>query len=382
MDFEKTVYSKLNICDKIVLKFENRKRRTSMSKINVGIIGTGSISQLHMAGYLALDDVKVVACCDLNEQRAIEFAKKYGIDHVFKDYNEMLKLDCLDAVSVCTWNNGHAPITIAALKAGKNVLCEKPPAMNVDEAKEMERVAKESGKLLMIGFVRRFGKNTKVIKDFIAKGTLGDIYYAKTSCVRRCGNPGGWFSDKKRSGGGPLIDLGVHMIDLARYLLGKPYAVTVSGATFSKIGPRNNVKMIDRYRPADMDDFCDVEDMAVATIRFSNGTVLNVETSFSQHIKEEKLTLELYGTKGGAIIEPEMEIYTEESDYLIDLSPRFTEDEDPFDANFKAETAHFVDCIKNNIQSINPVEDGVELMKILDAIYLSAETKREVVISE
>lgn len=351
-----------------------------MEKIKVGIIGTGSISHLHMAGYLALKNVEVVACCDVNEKRAFDFAKKYNVGRVFTDYNEILKMEDLDAVSICTWNNGHAPITIAAIKANKHVLCEKPPAMNVYEAFEMEKAAKESDKLLMIGFVRRFGKNTKIIQDFISKGTLGDIYYAKTSCVRRCGNPGGWFSDKKRSGGGPLIDLGVHMIDLARYLLGKPHAVTVNGSTFSNIGPRNNVKMVDRYRPADVDDFCDVEDIAIAMIRFDNGTVLNVETSFSQHIKEEKLTLELYGTKGGAVIEPEMEIFTEDNDYLVDLKPRFTEDEDIFEANFKAETAHFIDCIANGTKCINPVEDGVELMKILDAIYLSAETGHEIVI--
>jgi len=351
-----------------------------MEKIKVGIIGTGSISHLHMAGYTALKNVEVVACCDINKERASVFAKRYDVGHVFTDYNEMLKLQNLDAVSVCTWNNGHAPITIAALKAGKHVLCEKPPAMNVSEALEMEKTAKDSDKLLMIGFVRRFGKNTKVIQDFISKGTLGDIYYAKTSCVRRCGNPGGWFSDKKRSGGGPLIDLGVHMIDLARYLLGKPNAVTVSGATFSGIGPRNNIKMVDRYRPADVDNYCDVEDMAIAMIRFDNGAVLNVETSFSQHIKEEKLTLELYGSKGGAVIEPEIEIFTEDSDYLIDMNPRYTQDDDPFDANFKAETAHFIDCIVSGVKCLNPVEDGVALMKILDAIYLSAETGREVTI--
>jgi predicted dehydrogenase len=123
-----------------------------------------------------------------------------------------------------------------------------------------------------------------------------------------------------------------------------------------------------------------VEDMAVAMIRFDNGAVLNVETSFSQHIKEEKLTLELYGSKGGAVMEPEMEIYTENSDYLVDVKPVFTGDGDVFEANFKAETAHFIDCIVNGTKCLNPVEDGVELMKILDAIYLSAQTGREILI--
>lgn len=349
-----------------------------MGKIKVGIIGTGSISNLHMAGYNQLDNVEVIAACDINEKRADEYAKKYGIEHVFTDYNEMLKLKELDAVSVCTWNNGHAPASIAALKAGKHVLCEKPLAMNLEEAIQMEQASKESGKLLMVGFVRRFGKNTGIMNDFIKKGYLGDIYYAKTSCIRRAGNPCGWFSDKKRSGGGPLIDLGVHMIDLSRFLMGKPKAVSVMGATFDNIGPRNNIKAYDRYNPVDMDEYCDVEDMAVAMIRFDNGAVLNVEASFSQNIKEDQLTLELFGTKSGAMMEPKMELYSEMEDYLVDITPRFSQGADVFAENFKNETAHFIDCIANDAECLNPVEDGVELMRILDAIYASAASGKEV----
>jgi predicted dehydrogenase len=354
------------------------------SKIKIGIIGTGSISHFHIQGYHCLENVEVIAVCDINENRAREFADKYGVKQVFTDYHEMLRLPELDAVSVCTWNNSHAPITIAALKAGKHVLCEKPPAMNVKEAAEMVEIAararEESGKLLMIGFVRRFGKNTGIMMDFIKKGYLGEIYYAKTSCVRRCGNPGGWFADRKRSGGGPLIDLGVHMIDLSRFLMGKPKAVAVSGAVFNKIGLRDNIKAFNRYRPADLGEYCDVEDMAVAMIRFDNRAVLQVETSFSQNIKEDQLSLELYGSKAGARMEPKLEIYTEMEDYLVDITPTFSEGANPFETNFQIETAHFIDCIVNYTQCLNPAEDGLELMKILDAIYESAATGREVVI--
>lgn len=350
-----------------------------MEKIRVGIIGTGNISNVHMAGYKNCENVEVVAACDLDEKRARDFAEKYGIQHVFTDYNEMLRMKELDAVSVCTWNNAHAPASISALKAGKHVLCEKPLAMNTQEAEEMERAAKESGKLLMVGFVRRFGQNTGILRDFIKSGHLGDIYYAKTSCIRRCGNPGGWFSDSKRSGGGPLIDLGVHMIDLSRFLLGKPKAVTVSGAVFKGIGPRDHIKAIKRYRPVDKSAVCDVEDMAVAMVRFDNGSVLSVETSFSQNIKEnEKLTLELFGTKSGAVMEPNLEIYSEMEDYLVDITPRYTPTNDTFTENFKRETAHFINCISTGAECLNPVEDGVELMRILDAIYQSAREGKEV----
>ncbi len=351
-----------------------------MGKIKVGIIGAGNISNFHMAGYKELDNVEVIAACDINEERVKAYAEKHGIKHVFTDYNEMLKMKEIDAVSVCTWNNGHAPASIAALKAGKNVLCEKPLAMNVAEAEEMERVAKEAGKLLMVGFVRRFGQNTNILNDFIKNDHLGDIYYAKTSCVRRCGNPGGWFSDNKRSGGGPLIDLGVHVIDLSRFLMGKPKAVSVSGATFNNIGFRGNIKALDRYMPADPDEYCDVEDLAVAMIKFDNGAVLSVETSFSMNIKEEVLSLELFGTKAGAILEPKLELYSEQEGYLVDITPNYSKDEAPFRNNFKNEVKHFVDCIANGTECLNPAEDGVEIMRILEAIYESAKTGKEVII--
>ncbi|HEX2926812.1 MAG TPA: Gfo/Idh/MocA family oxidoreductase, partial [Ruminiclostridium sp.] len=275
-----------------------------MKKVKIGIIGAGNISEVHIAGYKALDNVELYAVCDINEERARNSAEKNGFKHVFTDYNEMLKMPELDAVSVCTWNSVHAPATIAALKAGKHVICEKPMALNSKEAMEMEKTAKENGKILMIGFVRRFGNDAKVLKDFIEGGMMGEMYFAKASYLRRAGCPGGWFSDKKRSGGGPLIDLGVHVIDLVRYLMGKPKVVSVSGTTFSKLGQRNNLKSTKGYVASDTGDIFDVEDLALATIRFDNGAVLSVEASFSLNLKEDTGSIELFGTKAGAKLDP------------------------------------------------------------------------------
>lgn len=347
-------------------------------KTRVGIIGTGGISHAHMIGYNALDSVEVYAACDLNEERLEAFGKKYDIRHLFTDYNEMLKLKELDGVSVCTWNNVHAPASIAALKAGKHVLCEKPMAMNAVEARQMADAADKAGKLLMVGFVRRFGNDTGIFRDFIEKGYLGDIYYGKAAYLRRCGNPGGWFSDIERSGGGPLIDLGVHVIDLLRYLMGKPKAVSVSGATFCNIGLRDEIKGISRYKAADYSTFCNVEDMAYAMIRFDNGAVLSVETSFSLNIKEDTGSLELFGTKAGARLEPKLELYSQMEDYLVDISPVYHKDEKWFELIFKNEIAHYIDCIACGTECKSPAEDGVELMKILDAAYASAKSGREV----
>ncbi len=350
-----------------------------MKKVKIGIIGTGNISHAHMEGYNMLDNVEYCAACDLDKKRVDAFAEKYGFKRTYTDFNEMLKNEELDAVSVCTWNNSHASASIAALKAGCNVLCEKPMAMNAREAEEMVKTSLETGKLLMVGFVRRFGSDTRIVKDFIDNGHLGDIYYAKASYLRRCGNPGGWFSDIKRSGGGSLIDLGVHVIDLVRYLMGRPKAVAVTGVTYSNIGPRAHIKAYPRYKASDYSEYSDVEDMAAAMIRFDNGAVLSVETSFSLNLKEDTGNIELFGTKAGARLEP-LEIYSEMDGYLVDITPKVSKEKDWFSAIFKNEIAHFVDCVANGTECLSPAEDGLELMKILDAVYESAKTQREVII--
>ena len=219
------------------------------------------------------------------------------------------------------------------------------------------------------------------MKDFIDAGYFGDIYYAKATYLRRNGNPGGWFGDKSRSGGGPLIDLGVHVIDLVRYLCGNPKPVSVYGATFQKLFNRPDIKGGKAYNSvsAGNNDICDVEDLASAMIRFDNGLVLSVEASFSLNIKEPKGDIEFFGTKAGAKLDPQVEIFTDEQGYLVNVS--FDKDTSlSFDGLFAGEINHFVDCSLNNVPCRAPGEDGVQLMRILDAIYESAKTGHEVIL--
>lgn len=354
-----------------------------MSKFKIGIIGAGSISGSHIAGYEECDNIDLYAICDINKERAEKKAQEHGFKHVFTDYNEMMKLKELDAVSVCTWNNTHAEVTISALKMGKHVLCEKPMAMNATQAKAMKNAADKSGKLLMIGFVRRHGNDCKILKDFIDAGDLGEIYYTKATYIRRNGNPGGWFSNKSLSGGGPLIDLGVHVIDLVRYLSGNPKPISVFGVTYSNIGNRENIKILKGYLSADYikGGKNDVEDMAAAMIRFDNGMILNVEVSFSLNAEKPTGKIELFGTKAGAKIDPELSIFTDKNGYLVNLIPAH-ETAFSFKGLFEREIKHFVDCIDGKTTCIAPAQDGIEIMKILDAIYESAETKSEVKIKE
>ncbi len=355
-----------------------------MKKLKAAVIGVGGISNEHINGYIKNENVELYAFCDINAAQLKKMAEQYGIpeERCFADKDEMLAaLPEIDIVSVCTWNAAHAECTIAALNAGKNVICEKPMAMNTKQAEEMLAAAKKNNKLLQIGFVRRFGNDTEVMKDFIEADKFGDIYYAKATYLRRNGNPGGWFGDKSRSGGGPLIDLGVHVIDLSRYLCGNPKPVSVYGATFQKLFNRPDIKGGKGYTSvsASDNDICDVEDFASALIRFDNGLVLSVEASFSLNIKNGEGNIQFFGTKAGAKLDPQVEIFSEENGYLVDIS--FNRDTGlSFDGLFCREIDHFVDCSLNGTECISPAEDGVEIMKILDAIYESARTGHEVII--
>lgn len=350
-----------------------------MEKIKVGIIGTGGISAVHAAGYSALDNTVIHSVCDINEQRVNDFAKKHGVQNIYTDYMKMLKKHDLDAVSICTPNHLHAQMSIDALKAGCHVLCEKPMAINATQAVMMQKAADESKKLLMIGFVRRFGNDAGIVKDYIDNGFFGDIYYTKVSYLRRNGCPGGWFSSKAESGGGPLIDLGVHVIDLACYLMGNYEVHSVFGSTFSHLGRMDHIKQSKAYSSADSGVIFDVEDLTCAMIRFKNGAVLFVDTSFSLNIKKDSGVIELFGTKAGARIDPGLEIFSAINDYMVDIKPA-GDNSLSFSGLFENEIAHFIECVEKGTECKSPASDGVKLMKIIDAIYLSAEERREIIL--
>ncbi len=351
-----------------------------MEKLRVAIIGTGGISNAHIGGYQAIPEkCEVVAVCDLDEEKVKRYAEINKVPAYYTDYNEMLAKEKIDAVSVCTWNSSHKGATIAALKAGCKVLCEKPMAMNTAEAEEMLAVSKETGNLLMLGFVRRFGNDADLIRKFIDGGTMGDLYYAKACYLRRNGCPGGWFGDKEYAGGGPLIDLGVHVIDLVRFLAGGPKPVSVYGITNNSLGSNRASGGQDWVSTTKGQFKYDVEDFASAFIRFDNGLTLHVEASFNLNIKNDKGEIELFGTKAGAKINPQVEFFGDMNGVFVDVKP-FGDSSLSFDGLFAREIDHFVECARGNAECISPAEDGVMLMKILDAIYESAKTGHEVVI--
>lgn len=348
--------------------------------VKIGLIGAGNIAKVHADAYQKLDSAKIEAVCDIDEVRLHQFADKYGIEKRYTSVEDMLAQEKdLDAADVCVWNCNHASCAIAALNAGLHVLCEKPMAYNAQQAEEMLEAAKKNNRLLMIGFVLRFSDESKITKDFIEKDYFGDIYYTKATYLRRHGNPGGWFSNKALSGGGPVIDLGVHVIDRTRYLMGNPTPVSVYAATFDKLKDRKNLKTAVGWRPenATDDDICDVEDLAIAMIRYDNGAVTLLETSYS--LNTEGLTsCEIFGIKGGADLHSS-KYYMEMNDFMVDVAPKMERLKNGKE-QFQAEMEHFIQCIENNETCIAPAEDGVVIMKILDAIYESAKTGHEVIL--
>lgn len=352
-----------------------------MKKIKIGVIGVGGIAQCHIAAYKNNPHAELYAFCDINEERLTKQGELHGVSRLYIDVNEMMRaLPELDAVSVCTWNVAHAACTIAALKAGKHVLCEKPMAMTVEEAEAMKAAADASGKLLMIGFVRRYGNDMDILRNFIRDDFFGEIYYAKVDYLRRNGNPGGWFCDKKRSGGGPLIDLGVHLIDFARYCMGNPKPVSVYAAAFKKLD-RSGLKTSADYTSYGRTEkeINDVEDAATALVRFENGAVMNVETSYSLNLPEDRNAIALYGTKGGVTVSPDLHFYSTASGYMTDTVLKAQTALD-FGDLFQKEIDHYVSCVTDGTVCRSPAEDGVAMMRILMGAYESAETGHEVLL--
>lgn len=346
--------------------------------LKAGIIGTGGISQCHTEGYQALPDVEVVACCDIDEEKVKKYAERYHIPRWYTDCREMMKKEQLDCVSVCTWNSAHKDCTVVALEGGANVICEKPMAMNAQEAEFMLETAKKCGKLLQVGFVRRFGKDADMVMQFKNEGLIGDVYYAKAKYLRRDGCPGGWFKDKNFSGGGPLIDLGVHIIDLSRYLAGNPLPVSAYGSTFSNLGPYRASGGEKAWLTNDKDEHpYNVEDFATAMIKFDNGFTLEIEASFNLNVHGDENGIQLFGTKAGIDISPDVKIYSDMAGTFVDITPTGKTYFD-FHESFKDEIAGFVKAVKGEEPCRATGDDGVQLMKIIDAIYESAQVGHSV----
>ncbi len=343
-------------------------------KVGIGIIGSGGIAQgAHMPGYAAIPDLcEIVAVADANPEVARAAADKFKVKHVFNDYNDLLKLKEVDAVSVCTPNYLHMDPTIKAFQAGKHVLCEKPMAMNADEARTMVEAGRKAGKIFQVGYNSRFAPSNQLLKKYIDAGDLGEIYYARAQALRRRGIPGwGVFIDKAKQGGGPLIDIGVHILDLTLWLMGHPKPIAASGVTYAKFGKRGDI--VGFMGQWDYKKFT-VEDFASALIRFDNGATVVLESSFVANLPEEVHNSTLLGTEGGATTSP-LTIVQEKHRSLQTFKPEFPSGQVN---THHAEVKSFVECIQEGKEPLVTGEQGLAVAQIMDAIYASSDAGHEV----
>lgn len=342
-----------------------------MRTIKIGVIGAGGISNAHMGGYRNTSGVEVIAVADIVPGKAKAWAERYGVKYYYEDYKELLSMDEIEAVSVCTYNKAHKQPTVDALKAGKNVLVEKPMSDSLKDAYQMLKAAQGSKKILMCGIHSRYSSTVRAAKKIVESGELGEIYYAESSGTRRRGIPGGTFIQKETAGGGAVVDIGVYDLDTALYIMGHPKPISVSAITADYIGkgsvPPSGASW--RWDPQKLS----VEEFGAAWVRFESGAAMTFKISWAVHINSLGRTYFL-GKKGGLALSP-LEVYKDMNGYMVDIAPKELPREED---RFRAEIGDFVRVVRENLPSPIPPEEVIWTNVIMDGIYRSAAAKKEV----
>ena len=345
--------------------------------LKVAVIGTG-MGRYHMKEYVESPDVNLAAVCDLNREEAMFFAKQYGAEKVVSDYRDLWEVPNLDAVSIAVPNCLHAQIAIEALERGLHVMCEKPMATTLADAKQMVETAAAQNKRLMIGMSQRFKPQSLALRDIVSRGELGEIYYARTTWIRRRGVPvihfgsggsmgrGAWFVDREKAGAGALFDIGVHMFDLTWWLMGNPKPVSVSASSYRNLWNEEFARRGCKY---------DIDELSSAFVRFENGVTAVFDVSWAAN-QDNEINVRVFGTEAGFQVYPPVvyreprwgELHTdaiEIKEVEAGLTPR----------------RHFVDCIRDpDKPMIASGQECLTVMVVLDAIQRSAACGHEVTV--
>jgi predicted dehydrogenase len=354
--------------------------------IRVGVIGCGA-GMFHLKGYSEDPRVKIVALAGLDTDRCRKLAREYDIPRVYSEYQELLEDRDIDAVSVVVPNNLHLPVARAAFEAGKHVLVEKPLAGTSVDGAEMVAEAKKHDRLLGIAFQRRWRHDVQIVKEQIESGAMGNVYYAKAYWMRRSGIPGwgSWFTSKAAAGGGPLIDLGVHVLDMALYMLGNPTIARVSASAYDRIGSQGRGNWSGTAPRTGGSNTYEVEDLATAFIRFENGGTLLLESAWAAYTEmTDEFGVQVYGSNGGAKIHSKdyadvdtLQLFSDVGDTANDSRPRL------MSRNGHAYiTRNFVNAILDGTPLSPDGEEGLDRVRTIEAIYQSAELGREIAIDE
>jgi predicted dehydrogenase len=367
-----------------------------MTKLRLGIIGCGGIANVKHFPALKVfsDQVDLVHFCDIDEARAVKAAGEYGTPdaHVTPDYTQLLADDTIDAVHVLTPNVSHSAITVAALEAGKHVLCEKPMAINYAEAKLMLDAARRTGKLLTIGYQNRFRRDVRQLRDIVDAGDLGEIYFAKAHAVRRKAVPTwGVFPDKSKQGGGPLIDIGTHSLDLTLWLMDNYQPKSVLGQTFQKLKDKPEGNTFGPWDPATFE----TEDSAFGLIKMTDGATIYLEAAWALNTLHPKEALiELCGTEGGAENfgdtahnQGQVAVNTIRHGEQVEIRPAKKMSVYGFDGPDLSdpaimEAAQWIQALRGDGEPLVKPEQAIVVTRILEAIYTSAASGQAVYFEE
>lgn len=359
-----------------------------LNKIKVGIVGVGMIANgKHMPSLAKLENVEMAAFCDLIEERAAAGAAKYGVPDakVFTDYKELLAIPEIDVVHVLTPNDSHAQIAVDAMEAGKHVMCEKPMAKTAAGARAMYEAHLRTGRKLTIGYQNRSRTDCLYLKNMIRNGELGDIYLAKALAVRRRGVPTwGVFLDKEKQGGGPMIDIGTHTLDLTLWLMDNYEPESVTGSVFHKLNDTENAA--NEWGPWNPNEFT-VEDSAFGYVKMKNGAAIIIETSWALNTADVKGGgAVLYGTKAGADFFDGLRINGEKDGSLflskIEVDPlqRLQYNAEKM-TDFEFEARQWIDSIAGGTEPLVKPKEALVVSEILEAVYRSAETGQTIYFS-
>jgi predicted dehydrogenase len=347
-------------------------------KLRLAFIGCGGVLQFYMHEIPTMPEIDVVAGCDIDPGRLKIAEEKWGITRHYADWNEMLRDVKPDAVAVCTPNHIHMQPTIDALNAGVHVLVEKPMAMNARECERMIDAARRNDRKLVIGFQYRYHPNTQFLKRARDGGHFGDVMFVKCLALRRRGIPNwGVFGRKDLQGGGPMIDIGVHVIEMAHYTMGSPRPVAASANTWTYLGNKPS-DVVSQWPGWDWKTYT-VEDYAIGQVRFENGAVMQIEAAFAAHIEKDEWNFKIVGQSGGGAWDPPA-LHSDQYGTMLNCSPAFVGHDTGFYALFRLKLRNFAEHVLHDKPTEAPAEAGLMVQKILDGMYGSAEAKREVTI--
>lgn len=346
-----------------------------MAALKVGVIGVGGIARTHMPGWAASEHAEVVAGSDISEPFLQKWGQEFGVSKLSTNAADLINDPDIDIIDICTPNNYHAPLAIAAMEAGKHVICEKPLAPTPQAIRDMIAARDRTGKMLMTAQHFRFRGNSRAMKAEIDSGTLGNIYHARSWMLRRAAlpvRPG--FILKEHSGGGATIDIGVHILDLTLWFMGNPQPATVTGIARTELAKIDGAFGSWGVVPKEMD----VEELAVAYVRFTNGATLVLEVSWMLHhdTRGEDMQMWLYGTQAG-IHWPKCEVYTTNYATRQHLNRALQLTSDKMEPH-ALECVEFAQAVVDGAPSPVPAEHSLQVQTILDGIYRSQQTGGEV----